>query len=104
MLITFVAPPEIGTLVRCVRAKVRLDINAPAQTVTVRRSQRAGGILRENANGPIVGEWVHPLGLQQAEFDCASDDQDDAGRVWLRISVSAATVGPGGVAPEVDHR
>ncbi len=99
MLITFVPPPQIGTLCTA-RATVRLDIIAPAQTITVRRGQHAGGSLQENSNGPLVAEWVHPLGLQQATFDCGPDDQDAVGRVWLRFEISSATAGPGGVTPE----
>ncbi len=69
-------------------AELRLNIDAPRYTVTIRRGQASGGGAKANPAGGVVAEWSNPVGPQSpVAFDLSGDDTDAGGRVWLMLDV-----------------
>jgi hypothetical protein len=88
MLLSYEPPAPVGA-VRPTRATVELDLTASGQAVQVRRGQCPGGTLTHNPDGPLLADWVKPLGRQVIEFECGPDDVDAGGRAWVLVTVEA---------------
>jgi hypothetical protein len=98
LLVGFAAPPQIGRI-EPTKLNLDFDINAPQQTLTIRRGQTSGGkpLHDGNPNGPLVGQWTHPTEQHQVSITLDPSDYDAQGRVWLLIEVhSPASAGAGG--------
>jgi hypothetical protein len=92
-------PQEIGA-VKLTRARVRIDLAAPQHKITLRRGQCQEGKGKANPNGAAIGQWDGQVGLQTAEFDCAPEDFDAQGRLWLRLEAQQnGQAGSFGVEP-----
>jgi hypothetical protein len=98
LLIGFAAPPQIGHI-EPTQINLAFDINAPQQTLTIRRGQTSGGkpLHDPNPNGTVVGEWTHPTEQHQVSFTPDASDYDAQGRVWLLVQIhSPSSAGAGG--------
>ncbi len=101
----FAAPAEIGRL-EPVRVNLDFDINAPQQTLTIRRGQvRNGKLVRDgNPNGEVVGEWTHPVERHQVSFAVEPSDYDAQGRLWLRVEVHSPQSAGGNIVSQWQFR
>lgn len=95
-LIGFAPPSGIGQL-RARKATLQFDINAPQQKLTIRRGQCAseGNVPSVNPNGAVVGEWNNPVSGQSLTIDCAPEDTDENGWLWLLVSIDSSPIGSG---------
>jgi hypothetical protein len=89
-LVGFLPPPQIGRL-EPLEVNLDFDINAPQQTLTIRRGQtRNGKLVRNGVNGgEVVGEWTHPVERHKVTFKTEPSDYDAQGRVWLQVEVKS---------------
>jgi hypothetical protein len=89
-IIGFAPPVGIGVL-RPLHVTLNVDVSAPTQTITVLRGICSTGKPTSAAPGSIAAKWNQPINAQTVGFDCASDDFDAAGRVWLRLGVQSTS-------------
>lgn len=102
-LIGFDTPRAIGKI-RPKHATISVDVQAPVQTMTLRRGQCRSWRPVENTSGPVVAEWKSTIGRQTASFDAAPEDIDADGHVWLYLQVQNPKVAPGDLVPAWQFR
>lgn len=86
-LIGFAAPPAIGRL-RPTRAELTVDLDAPQQTITVRRGQSPTGAAQLNSDGEALATWTNAVGSRRIAIESLTPaDVDDNGWVWLAFEV-----------------
>lgn len=98
-LIGFSAPGEVGAL-RPKRVTLSADVSAPQHSITLIRGQCSGGNPAAERGGPVVARWRQPLTLQTAEFQCAPEDYDADGTIWILLQAENTMADPpdGGAA------
>lgn len=108
LLIGFAAPAQAAGSAGLTPLQVNLDfdINAPEQTLTIRRGQVLNGKPQGNGvtGGPIVGQWTNPVERHQVTFTPEPSDYDAQGRIWLLVEVHSPVATGGNVVAQWHFR
>lgn len=92
-LVGLSAPPSIG-LIKPDKLRLEVDLRATGYRFVIQRGQVVNGKVQDRPSGEVLMEWNNTDTRKMLQIDLRSEDIDENGWVWLRMT--AAPVGESG--------